>query len=594
MRERQHGGWWQRLGGPNAITLPAWLLTLPGAVVSAFLTADDPKFVEALPWLAVGLAGHLACGAVMFVGWLTVLSPKPRASRPWAYVAVVALGGVARGLVIAIMTTSWGLAHDLSLPFRLTSAPGTMLLWFSLATLIVDGTRRHRATMRALRTELDRERRVARESTRLVREYRADIVESTQQTVAVQLEHAIALSSDPDEAARHLRQVVDDVVRPLSHELDMRTVHEDELLREVEHAGEHGRLPLRDYFHVSLTARPFSPLLTAVIVAGTTAYLTMALLGPIWGLAGVALAALAMGLASLLARSELLPAIRDWPLYGRALVVLAGWCVIGLLDGLVLVGFALARGASDVPYEMGTWVMAVLVSMLIAVLAQIAGAVDGAVAFQRERDEAELRQAAMSMEWTTSRLRQQAFLEQRALGRALHGEVQARIVSVALQIQINPPADASATVAALSEQVREALSERAEVCWTDELDDICELWADAIALSIEIDPHAAAMLDADALAAQAVVEVVREAVTNAVRHGQADEVTVQIGPEVDAIEVTVRNDGALVTPPVRSGLGTHLLDAVCIAWDLRLDPTVTLQALIASQPHEIQPEEYSI
>ena len=197
MQRLQATGWWQRLGGPNAMSLPAWLLTLPGALISAILTSNDETFSDAGRWFVLGLGGHLLVGAVMLIAWLTVLGPMPRRSRPKTFVAVLVCAGASRGAFIAIAAFAWGLAPSLNLAFRLTSAIGTVVLWMTLATLIVDGTRRHRATMSALQEQVNGEQRLADASLRLVHEYRASIVSDTQTIVTEQLEHAISLSEDP-------------------------------------------------------------------------------------------------------------------------------------------------------------------------------------------------------------------------------------------------------------------------------------------------------------------------------------------------------------------------------------------------------------
>lgn len=589
MQRRQSDGWWHRVGGANAMSLPAWLLTLPGALISAVLTSSDETFADAGQWLILGLVGHLLVGAIMLSAWLTVLGPGKRRSRPKTFALVLIIAGAARGWFIAVTAQAWELSDSLNLGFRMTSAIGTVLLWMTLATLIVDGTRRHRATMAVLQGQLDREQRLTDASVHLVHEYRESIVSSTQQIVTEQLEHAISLSADPEQAALHLRQIVDDVVRPLSHELERRSVHEDALVSEISHPAVRTHFPLRDYRAATFVARPFNPLLTAVIEVATIIYITIAVNGPVWG----AVAVLGMGLViaglTALLRAAIGTRLERWSNVTRFLVVLLAWCVVALISTLVVMAIVILADSGAGAFDPSLWVVTLVVCMALVVLAQFAGAVDGAVASLRQRAELELETAAAALAWMTARLRLHAYLEQQELGRILHGAVQARIVSLALQLQLNPPDDPVSAIAELAEQVRVAIDERRDRPWRDALSDVQELWSDAIRLGVSVSAHATAMLDRDPVAAQAVVEVTREGITNAVRHGQADDVRVRITGTEDALDVVITDDGHAVTDVGAPGLGTTLLDAVCLRWSLtgeagKTGKTLRAQIAATQQP----------
>lgn len=581
MRVADPGGWWKRLGGPNAITLAAWLLTLPGAALTPFVTTDRQNGNEFVPWMLIGIAAHVASGVVLWLAWLTVLRPDSRPSRPWVYVAAVAGAGLLRGLVISFAAYRWGLAPDLNLGFRLTSAIGTVVLWFSLATLIVDGSRRHRTTIALLTRQLDRERRFADESAQFMRDYRQGIVRDTEEVVRKQLVSAITVAADPDLAARRLRAVVDEVVRPLSRELEIRDVRDDAMLEDVAVESERARIPLRSYLAETVSARPFNPLLTVVLVVGSAAFLIIRFVGPMLGVLTLAL------LGTVIAASSRLAA-RFAP--RTALVVVPTWVLIAAAYSLLQMAVidALGKWPSDNDaFRDAVSVMA----FLLALVAQLAGAVDGAVAWHRARTESDLRDSIAQVEWAAARLRQEAFLEQQQLGRALHGDVQARIVSLALQIQLNPPSDTPAAIAALADHVREVLNRRPETPWWADMVEIEDLWADAIDLSVAVDAVASDMLDRDPVAAHSVVEVVREAVTNAVRHGGADHVRVLVASGPDSVEIEVINDGQGYAAIQYKGMGARIMDAVCMWWSFESDQKTTLRACVASKATETCTDE---
>ncbi len=63
------------------------------------------------------------------------------------------------------------------------------------------------------------------------------------------------------------------------------------------------------------------------------------------------------------------------------------------------------------------------------------------------------------------------------------------------------------------------------------------------------------------------MEIVREELSNAIRHGHARQVMIDVTADThDTVEVLVTDDGVFA-PPAASGLGSSLLDEWCIAWE---------------------------
>lgn len=587
MAEPREVSWRNRLGGPNAITLPAWLLTLPGAVVTPALTAAEATGAQVLTWFVLGFLAHVVSGVVLLVGRLTVLPAKSRPPRLWAFVIVVVAAGLARGLFIAVVAFDTGLSDSLNLVFRLVSAPATLLLWFSIATLIVDSSRRHRLTMHLLTSQLEREAQLAVQSAELIKHYRDSIVLDTQRIVARQLEHSSALSADPTLAASRLRQVADDVVRPLSHELNLRSIHDAELVGDVERAGRPRRVPLSTYGRAMVEARPFGPALTALVILGTSVYVTILLLGPVEGIVAVTVLCAGTYVLGRIAQSATERA-DGGGIRRRSVRVVGWWIAISLFDALVM--FVMWGRAND--WVLDGYALEITFSLtaffLVAAIPQLAVAAAGATSWLRESAEASLQEAADETEWMTARLRQQAYLEKRQISRVLHGEVQARIVSMALQIQLNPPPDPAAAMREMSEQISAALGDRRDFAWAEELARVAQLWAEAIELTVTIAEDSVTLLDADPTAARSVVEVVREAITNAVRHGGADAVTCRVDEEDSSVVVVVTNDGVAVNESERPGLGCELFNAVCIHWEFITEPVVGFRGRIAAMPSSAQ------
>lgn len=575
-------GWWRQLGGPNAISLAAWWLTLPGAIVSSPSLARDVAWSETFGWFALGGVGHLLSGIVLYAAWLTVLRPTSRTARPWVFVGAVVVAGMVRGLYMGLESARLGLAESADLVLRMSVAPLLLVIWMSVAALIVDAARRHRTAMQHLQVQLDRERHLASESASRLREARTDIVSKVAETVAVQLQGAAALSDDPHRAAARLQRIVDDVVRPLSHELHRQSVEDDRLLMEARGTGAVTRVPVRDHVDAVVSHRPFAPTLAGAIVLASSTAVSFHALGPVFGALCLFVDVATIVVPTMIARRVLVPRMPHWSLVRRVGAVVGAWLLIAVVNSVsvaALLGLLEGVRSAD---RRASQAMTLPTVTAVALTVQIALAVQAAVSVRRVQAEQELRAATRAAERALSRLRQRAFVQQQQLSRLLHGEVQARIVSLALQLQINPPADSAAAVADLDRRIRASLSGEGRSSWRDDLDELDEMWNHVIDLSIRIDDPARQQMDVDPSAAQATVAVVREAITNAVRHGGADRVDVSIGLDRDVLVIDVRDDGVVDDSGVEAGIGTRIFDSVCLTWDLSVGNSGRLVASVAT------------
>jgi nitrate/nitrite-specific signal transduction histidine kinase len=117
------------------------------------------------------------------------------------------------------------------------------------------------------------------------------------------------------------------------------------------------------------------------------------------------------------------------------------------------------------------------------------------------------------------------------------------------------------------------------------LDEIAAVWRNVAGIEMSLDSSALARLDRDAVAAEQIVEVVREAISNAVRHGRANLIAVEVTATNPAdIEVVVDDNGAFALEQGR-GMGTEIMQGLT-RW-LRWEPSplggTRVTCLIASE-----------
>lgn len=181
---------------------------------------------------------------------------------------------------------------------------------------------------------------------------------------------------------------------------------------------------------------------------------------------------------------------------------------------------------------------------------------------------ADLSIALQRAEWASARLRQSAWVARRQLANSLHGNVQARVLSSALRMRDEPDIDASVELRDLDAEIASLLhGTEAQADWRLAWERLIHIWNFSITLEASLPPDVERALDADPVAGQSLVAVAGEAVTNAVRHGDARTVRLVVEPlRPDELRLTVHDDGPIEGTIGDPGLGTAVFEAACIDW----------------------------
>ncbi len=190
---------------------------------------------------------------------------------------------------------------------------------------------------------------------------------------------------------------------------------------------------------------------------------------------------------------------------------------------------------------------------------------------------------------------QTLWLQKRRWGYLLHGKVQsnltaalARLRSLEASAVDNPTQEGM-----LIELVRQDLNRAADALNGDalgsvdlaqELANIQDSWRGVVDVSIQISDRARRALERSDNIRMSLVEICREAVTNAHRHGSATTMTIQIDRQDDTtMQLTCTNNGS--EPKTKSGgMGTQMMDALTIDWSLEHKKTAGLTVLSARLP----------
>ena len=544
--------WWWRIGGPNAVTVWSWWVTLPLALMASVFGGA----LAGLPLGPFGLAA-LAVNVLMIVPLVVVratyLSSRPRPSRPVLAIITFAALGAVRSLAMVGVAAAMGYADVVTILWEwpLMGAIGAMCA-MSVIAVVVDSVREHRgATKRLLALQASLRQINEIESARLA-DLESEFVRDVEERVLVALEQVRA--SQPatgPEAGRSLREVSEAVVRPLSHQLaaaEPWTAPEPSAPREswARKVGDLVRL-----------VGPVNPLGPVLIFEAAVLPFLLARFGPALALLNLVVGSLILvGLGLVIRRAWRVPR-RSWlNLVGLALAYAVSFVVAALsVSGLFVV-----LGQPPLPFWNG-----IVVYPLLA----LAWALLDAVLERRVELEEELTESLAREAQAAEQLRSRITSMQRRIAKVLHSVVQGELVTSAVSLART---DDRGAVAAEIDRVSASIVERlhakeSTVDSRERIMDLLSLWSAALTVDLNVDDDVWAALDVDADLREAVVDVLAEGLTNAVRHGSGPSVQVVMRRTAVGLDVAIQSEGHL-RGQASSGLGTQTIEDSAQSWSL--------------------------
>ena len=188
----------------------------------------------------------------------------------------------------------------------------------------------------------------------------------------------------------------------------------------------------------------------------------------------------------------------------------------------------------------------------------------------RQSVEKQLQEQNLKLSQLISQLRRQIWLIRRNAAWVLHGPIQSALISSAMTLANSNFGESDRkTVTARIEEAVSALQsnnnmhQKLEVA----LEGIANLWSRSCTVSWRIDPQLLESLEADLDTATCLIEVATEGVSNAVRHGAARSIAIDISAPSDEIaRIEIRDDGRGLGGNQEPGLGSAMLDQICLEW----------------------------
>lgn len=542
---------WSALGGKHALNWRTHVLFALPAIITGLINDYGRLGGDPISWFLVIIAGF-----AVTVAAIEVLQQahfrffgKP---GPVANLTILLIAGLIRGITVFNVGLLLGVVPVSDIWFRLSAAPiYVAAIYMVFNTLVVAYL-----TQKEIDQELRREQysltqsrlEFAQEIDRLRLAQRARISELVTPSLWEISKHLndAKLSKDASAIVRALRGLNEDVVRPLSHELAKR------------------------FDPPTLTAA--APFLTKL---GRLTLPKRSTLGQSLPVGWTALTAFVLGFSMLSASSN--------PLQGLiTAVVLTSWfglitygvkALTANLDHPTWVGFLISIPFGAV-VGLTAWPFTFWETLTLPGTFLVQSTVFFSIAFpsiylmaiaqnQADISQAQLRGIVEELRLLNSQLRQQVWLDQKMLATELHGSVQATLHATALQLsKIDKPTISD--LEKVRDSVDKALSRLGQTAYLEGesfsqvLTDIAEVWSESCRIEYHIQPQAQAALDAQQSLARSTIEVLREATTNAIKHGKAKHIKVIITLSAQLLDLVVENDGAEVVSGTQ-GLGTSVI-----------------------------------
>lgn len=155
----------------------------------------------------------------------------------------------------------------------------------------------------------------------------------------------------------------------------------------------------------------------------------------------------------------------------------------------------------------------------------------------------------------------------------LHGTVQSALTAAIVRLQSSDQEEAVARQLALQDiqRAEQAVKTQLEAPqnFERELSDLVRVWRGICDVKTGISERAKRVLYKQADVAFCANEILKEAISNAVRHGSATEARITIDRELDdLLTIKVWNNGTAPDSKDRVGIGSEMMNEVCLRWKL--------------------------
>lgn len=523
------------------------------------------------------VGGVIAAHCVLFLalfGVVQLLQNLPPLAQSALMIPAIICLALLRGFVVWAFLVGFGVDSPEMFTYRFFASVATVGLPLTLIGMIVHRIRSYTETRARLLAENERLvalQQTANENIRQVAESRLAEIRS------VVLGSLTKATSTPDEVIDAINNSVDSVLLPQIAELEAESG--PWLPEKLDPART--KIDLNEAFRNAFAPQHLHGVAVGLCILITSAFTimrnnTLADAGILLALAVVGPMVLLTGTRRLL---EKVPSSTPPVLSGAA-----------FLFGVVASGFA--TGATTLPFTVDSenplplFFQAPLFVSVLTLLFALASSTQ----VQAQESNARLAETTDRLAWEVARVSAEHRQVRRALAHALHGPLQAGLLSAVLRLQRAGEERADSAMNRI-DSIRSELRDLIESLQITEpvdapaldaiLDKVKKTWSHVATVEDRVTEEMRLALEADPQLMRALSELIAELVFNSVKHGGATDISCEIvSSPLDTVTLTCRDNGNRPPQSSRVGLGTKLLDECALRWSRVVDDGHTVTSLV--------------
>lgn len=238
------------------------------------------------------------------------------------------------------------------------------------------------------------------------------------------------------------------------------------------------------------------------------------------------------------------------------------------MAGMAVVGIGGLAAAGLIPERLATPVPLASLAVIVFLFAMLGSSMDRHLRGIAEQADA-LERVVEEISGINDALQEELAAEKRRVAHLLHGPVQGRLAAVAMLLTLEAGQDGTGDDIPQARERCRSILDQVMIDLTrvrdgtfddgqplpDRLAQLSERWAGLAVVSVEGDPEVYRAASSDAGLSMWVFDIVEEGINNAVTHGHAARIDVELMAHDATIEVSVRDDGTGCGVEVSPSLG---------------------------------------
>jgi signal transduction histidine kinase len=559
-----------RLSGPRLFdkTFFWWTYWAGFALQITFdvIAYDSPSLL----WLPVWTAGHLVATAVAVVGrWLFLDSYLEKKPNPFVNIAFASLLGAVRITFIGYVSFALELQGLFDLGARIIAGVIAGSFGFIVIVNYTESSRSYRELTKNLlltQSRLGALRKAAQKSLRAnqlkVRQTLEELVEPKLQELSTKLSSDDLKSSDRKALASEVKSLLQDQVRPITNSFRTST----KALANPKLGKSVSRFSL---FRLPSVVQPYLALRPFLIALSMFAILPFALYvfeDDSWIATGMLISAVVY--AAILFVRVLLSKAEPMSLW-------AGIASLVVMEILLLFVVGELLNFAGFPNRSLPGVMVIVSIVLLAAVGFTA--ITAVHDYNRDDFITQLKKNNNRIERDLALLNQRLWVERREWALRIHGTIQASLTAALARLS-QPGVLSKKDVDLVREhiiQARKGLSQNNSTAFNlvEALKETTKTWRGILEIKTNLRTPAAKTLISDRWASVCANEIIKESVSNSMKHGKAERVQVSFeSVQPGFVEIIAVDDGKGLPRQFRPGLGSQLLDEIAFPWSLEKRP----------------------